>query len=91
MIEHLVDQPANQTVDAWLHDVARTTVANPQVSEEWTSVGGTKALKVVNRNPDSTESENIYVVRGSRTFAIRMPSNALCQQILSTFRFTTSK
>jgi hypothetical protein len=51
-----------------------------------------RALKAVNRNDDSTESEHLYVVKGSKTFAIRTgrntPSYATYLRMLSTFRFT---
>jgi hypothetical protein len=52
------------------------------------------ALKVRNRNPDLGASENIYLISGSKTFAIRVsnvgktPFYLLFQQILSTFRLT---
>ena len=58
--------------------------------EEWISLNGTRALKVINRNADSTESENIYIVHGSKTFAIRADSSSrLFQRMLSPFRFTS--
>jgi len=92
MIEHLIDKPADQSVEQWLNDIKVTTNLNPRVSEEWISLDGTRALKVINRNRDSTESENIYVVHGSKTFAIHAdrntPSYQLYRQMLSTFRFT---
>ena len=93
MIERLVDKPDNQTLEAWLDDIQRTTNLNAAISEQWITVGGKRALKVINRNRDSTTSENIYVVHGAKTFAIRTgrntPSYAIYLRILSTFRFST--
>jgi hypothetical protein len=92
-VEHLIDKPSGQTVEQWLNDVKVTTVLNPFVSEEWITLDGTRALKVISRNVDSTESENIYVVHGSKTFAIRAgrktASYPLYQRMLSTLRFTS--
>lgn len=93
MIEHLLDKPADQSVEKWLDAISRETVANPRASEEWVYLDGAPALKVKNRNPDSTESENVYVVNGSTTFAVRVsnievtPFYLLCRQMISTFRF----
>jgi hypothetical protein len=64
IVEHLIDKPSDQTVEQWLNDVKVTTVLNPIVSEEWISLNGTPALKVINRNADSSESENIYIRTG---------------------------
>src|SRR5881394_2797720 len=61
MIEHLIDKPADQSVEQWLNHVKATTNFNPRVSEEWISLDGTRALKIINRNSDSSESENIYI------------------------------
>src|SRR5581483_10520244 len=71
MIQHLKDKPADQSVEAWLNDVKQVVVANPRMSEQWISLDGVRALKVKTRNPDSTESENIYAVDGSRTFFLQ--------------------
>jgi len=87
MIERLADKPVNQGTDEWLDDVSRATVLNQRVGEEWMFVDGMRALKVRNRNPDSGESENIYLVNGSNTFAIRTSKGCvICQQVISTFR-----
>lgn len=93
-IQRLRDKPADQSVEMWLNDVKRIAVANPQISEDWMLLAGTRALKVRTRNPDSTESENIYAVEGSRTFFIQaspLGNTAFClvyEQVLSSFRFT---
>ncbi len=93
MIEHLIDKPPDQSVEQWLNHINVTHNLNPRVSEEWISLDGTRALKVTNRNRDSTESETIYIVHGSKTFAIgaarNTPSYKLYQQMLSTFKFTS--
>lgn len=92
MIEHLIDKPSDRTLQQWLDDIKKTTNLNPIASEEWITVAGTRALKVINRNRDATESENIYIVHGSKTFAIRTerstPSYKVYERMLSTFRFT---
>jgi len=89
MIEHLIDKPADQTLEQWLNNVKVTSVLNSFVREEWISLNGTRALKVFNRNVDSTESENIYIVHRSKTFAIRAdPAYRIFPRMLSTFRFT---
>ena len=72
-----------------------STNLNPEINEHWGVLGRVKALKVINRSPDSKESESIYVVHGSKTFAIRAernaPSYSTYQRMLSTFRFTVVK
>jgi hypothetical protein len=92
MIEHLIDKPVNRAIELWLNDVSVTTNLNPRISQEWVTLGGARALKVVNRSPDSKESENLYVLHGAKTFAVRTGrsshSSQLYQRILSTFKFT---
>jgi len=72
-----------------------STNLNPEINEQWIALGGVKALKVITRSPDSKESENIYLIHGSKTFAIRAERNtasyAMYQRMLSTFQFTTAK
>jgi hypothetical protein len=93
MIQHLKDKPSNQSVETWLNHVKQVAVANPRISEEWISLEGTRALKVKTRDPDATESENIYAVDGARTFFLQaspignMAFYQLYKQMLSTFRF----
>ncbi len=93
MIGHLIDKPHGQNVEQWLNDLKGINSLNPIVAEKWISLNGTRALKVINRNPGSTQSENIYVVRGSKTFAIgadpNMSSYRVYRRMLSTFRFTS--
>ena len=92
MIEHLIDKPADKSVEQWLNDISRGQNVNPRVSEEWISLNGARALKVINRNRDLTESENLYLLSGSKTFTIHADritsSYQLEQRILSTFKFT---
>jgi hypothetical protein len=87
MIENLADKPPDQTVEQWLTDVT-DTVTDDIVSETWVTVDGIRALKVIN-----SVLENIYVVHGSRNFAIRVdrhsPSYGQYRRMLSTVRFTT--
>ena len=94
MIQHLKDKPADRSVEMWLNAVKRIAVANPRVSEQWILLDGIRALKVKTRNPDSTESENIYAVDGVRTFFIHaspvgnIAFYQLYKEMLSSFRFT---
>ena len=46
------------------------------ISEEWIVLDHRKALRVINGNLDATSSENIYVLYGQRTFAIRTDRNS---------------
>jgi len=91
MIENLMDKPSDQSARRWLDEVSRSTVLNPRVSANWIRLARTQALEVVSRNGDATESENFYLLHGSKTFAIRTPRNSparrLIQQMLSTFEF----
>ena len=50
----------------WLHETAKDTVLTPIEREEWFTLSGSRALKVIN-----DRSENIYAVRGPLTIAIR--------------------
>lgn len=95
MIEHLIDKPVEEDVEPWLKEVSRDTILSPLISEEWIVLDHKKALKVINGNLDSTKSENIYVLYGPKTFAIRTDRNTLSyatyQRMLSTFKFVVSK
>lgn len=95
MVERLADKPAGRSVDSWLHEVSRNTVAGRRANEEWIYLDGVPALRVENRDDrNSLESENLYVVSGLKTFAIRAADSGQAQfhrvfrQMLSTFRFT---
>jgi hypothetical protein len=91
MIEHLIDKPGDQSVEQWLNDVNVSTNLGPIVSQEWVAFGGTRALKVINGRLDTTESENIYLVHDSKTFAIRADPKTFSHspglRVLSSFRF----
>jgi hypothetical protein len=95
MIEHLIDKPVDEDVGPWLKEVSRDSVLNPQISEEWIVLDHRKALRVINGNPDSTSSENTYMLDGKKTFAIRAsrndPSYTTYRRILSTFKFVAHK
>lgn len=92
-VDPLDDKPAATPADQWLAEVSRTTVDNPRASQEWITINGSRALRVINNNPDSTQSENIYLLKGVKTFAIRTnwgaDSQQLLQRIISTFRFAS--
>jgi hypothetical protein len=95
MIEPLAEKPSGQDADSWLKEVSRDTVLNPRISEDWIVLGHRRALKVVNGNLNSSSSENIYVMNGGRTFAIRTsrdtPSYPTYLRMLSTFKVTAAK
>lgn len=84
MIEPLADKPRDRTLDQWLDDVKATTVVDAIVSQERIFLNGTRALKVINRH-----TKNVYLVHGSKTFAIRLDPAAspVLQRMLSTFKF----
>jgi hypothetical protein len=87
LIERLADKPSGKSVDVWLHEVAKDTVLAPIHNEQQIPLSGSKALKVANEG-----SENIYVVRGSLTIALRYkhPIRAVTR-VVSTFRFEHPK
>jgi hypothetical protein len=87
MIERLADKPDGKAASPWLHELAKDTVLSPIRREEWITLSGSKALKVVNDG-----SENIYAVHGSLTIAIRYnrPVRGIIQ-IISTFKFEQRK
>jgi hypothetical protein len=94
-IEPLADKPADEDAEPWLKKVSRDTVLSPQISEEWIVLNHRKALRVINGNLNATSSENIYVLYGRKTFAIRTdrntPSYATYQRMLSTLNFAPPK
>ena len=93
-IDHLTDKPPDRSIDDWLVQLSKQTVANPRLNEEWGFLDGVRSLKVKNRSPGTGISENLYFVKGSKSFAIRASNTmdasfySLYQQALSTFRFT---
>jgi len=89
MIEPLAQKPSDRTVRQWLQETSRSTVANPRLTEEWIYIDGRSALNVKNKGADSSWTSNIYVIAGSKTFAIRISNagSALFRRMLSTFRF----
>jgi hypothetical protein len=70
-LEPLAEKPNGWSIELWLLDVEKSTNANPPIRREWISVAGEKALRVINKDPDGTESENIYLIHGVQTFAVR--------------------
>ncbi len=94
MVEHLIDKPRSQSVRDWLDDTKTKANLNPRISEEWITLAGEPALRVVTRNADSTQSEVVYLVHGVSTFQISFDRNSssanVCRKMLSTFQFTTS-
>ncbi len=94
MIEPLADKPRRDTAESWLLEVSQDTVLAPRVRTDWVSLDHRRALKVLNGDTDSNASENIYVLFGQKTFAIRTAPNdagySTIKQMLSTFRFVSS-
>src|SRR5437588_12565835 len=91
MIEPLADKPAQTPIDDWLSEVNRSVNASPEAKSEWVVLGREKALKAIHRHPDLSESETLYVVHHSKTFAIQAdrhsPPYSTYQRLLSTFRY----
>jgi hypothetical protein len=96
MIEPLAEKGAAQSPRQWLSDVARDTILVPKLSEEWTTIDGAPTLVVFNGTSSSAKTENIYILHGAKTFAVRFPHiqdaaiRAICERMLSTFRFAPS-
>jgi hypothetical protein len=94
MVEPLADKSPTLSAREWLSGVARGSILSPIISEEWTSIEGAPTLIVVNGGPDSDRSENVYVLRGAKTWAVRFPDirdagvRTLCRRMLSTFSFS---
>jgi hypothetical protein len=71
-VEPLTSKPAEVSVDAWLSKVKQSANQNPRLNEQTFTLDGLPALRVRYRNPfqKGYESESVYVVSPSRTFAI---------------------
>jgi hypothetical protein len=72
MVEHLADKPSGMNLDAWFAEIKQTDDLNPRLKEQSFIVHDLPALSVRYRNPNNggEEMESVYVVSGSRTFAI---------------------
>jgi hypothetical protein len=70
LVEHLADKPPAESADQWLRHMEEVANLNRRRGDEWISLSGTRALRVVTRSPDGTDSETVYVVNGSKTFSI---------------------
>jgi hypothetical protein len=72
MIEHLADKPSGMTVDTWFAEIKQTNNLNPRLKERSFILHDRPALSVRYRNSNNggEEMESVYVVSGSRTFAI---------------------
>lgn len=93
MVSPLADQLAGVGVEAWLRDLSRAVNLTPVVREEWTVLGGVKALRVVHRALDSVESESVYVVRGGKSFELLgTPAGGdAVKRVLASFRFVAGR
>ena len=89
-VEPLDDKPAATAADQWLTDVSKR-IADARVSDQWITLNGTRALRVINSEPNGGQAEHIYVLNGAKTFTLRTAwqtdSQQLLQQIILTFRF----
>jgi hypothetical protein len=87
-IETLIQKPADEDLDQWLSEVNKESNLKPALSQEFTTVGGVRALRVT-----TAEGDNLYLVKGARTFAIRMKKMSrgyrIYQRMLASFGFTT--
>ncbi len=66
----LPDKPADVSVDAWLEQMPTRGNHNPPRKETRITLNRAPALKVRYRTDDGDDKEAVYVVSGSRTFAI---------------------
>jgi hypothetical protein len=87
MVDPLTEQPRGVLLDDWLHEVARSTNLTPEVEETWTSVGGLRALRVVNRTLAGERTESLYTVGRGRTFALRGTASPTFEAIVASFGF----
>ena len=94
LIEPLADKIVSQSSRQWLSDVARDTILSPILSKEWVSTPGALELVVVNGDSKSDKSENVYILHGVKTLAVRIPHvqdigvRSISKRMLSTFKFT---
>jgi hypothetical protein len=90
-IDNLALQPVGSSADEWLEAVAKDSDLNHVVSKGKTTLAGAKALIVVSRALDRSESENIYQVRERRTVAIRFdhsePQGSQVRRAVATFQW----
>ncbi len=93
MVSPLADQPAGVGVEAWLRDLSRAVNLNPVVREEWTVLGGVKALRVVHRGLNSVEFACVYVVRGGKSFEVlgRPVGSSAVERMMASFRFVGAR
>ena len=97
MIEPLAEKNAAQSPRQWLSGVARDTILIPKLSEEWTTIDGAPALVVFNGTSNSDKAENVYILHGAKTFAVRFPHiqnvaiRAVCERMLSTMRLPAER
>jgi hypothetical protein len=93
MVSPLADQPAGVGVEAWLRDLSRAVNLNPVVREEWTVLGGVKALRVVHRGLNSVEFACVYVVRGGKSFEVlgRPVGSSAVERMMASCRFVGAR
>jgi hypothetical protein len=90
-IDNLAPQPIGSSVDEWLDLVAKDSNLNDVVSKGKATFAGAKAVIVVNRALDRSQSENIYLAKDRRTVAIRFdngePQGSQVRRAVSTFQW----
>ncbi len=95
MIEPLAGRHAKETVDQWLDDIKTSANQNPIIGQGWTSVNGARAFTVRYRYADSSVGDTVYIMNGSKMFALSGPpiSHAADLQIyknmVASFRFVS--
>lgn len=70
LIEQLAEKPPAISVEQWLRHVEGTANLSQRIEDQWTLLGGQRALRVTTRSLNGTTSETVYVVRGSQTFSV---------------------
>ncbi|MCL4523653.1 MAG: hypothetical protein M1453_08515 [Acidobacteria bacterium] len=77
MVVHLVDKPPGMSADQWFADIKQTANLNPRINEQRLTLNDLPALKVRYRNSSGggLEMEAVYVLSGSKTFAINFSGN----------------
>ncbi|MGB0121986.1 MAG: hypothetical protein WA419_06725 [Silvibacterium sp.] len=77
MIEHLADKPVNDSADEWFTKLKRTADLNLPVRERRSTLDGLPTLEVRYRASPGSEGETdaVYVISGSKTFAIEFNSD----------------
>ena len=69
MIERLGDKSEDKVIEVWLHEIAKDKILTPIRREEWMTLSGSRALKVINRRDGTrfnTSGEHTFVGQGTK-------------------------